>query len=179
MENVIQKLIDAGEEGESWGSCQYDTAASAFATLMTMEVGDVMVALNIIGKPRDVNDFLFSRYIHARLQNISPDESDWEYLTTQYDSINDNYPRQPKYAVVSMFKACECASWDLWSAAPFIADICFIDLDLSFVPANTKTKGPMLNQLCQSENIKVAVCCYLLTKFGFVHDTEPFTDFCT
>lgn len=179
MKNVIERLVNNDEAGKSWGSCQYDTASAAFDMLMTCELADVLKDLNIIAKPRDMHDFLFTRYIHARLQNISPDDTDWEYLKTQYDSINDNYPRQPKYAVQSMFKACADAAWDLWSAAPFIADICFIDLNLPLIPVNIKTKGPMINQLCQPENIKVAVYCYLLTKFGFVHGTEPFDDFST
>jgi len=177
MKNVIDKLVADDQSGESWGSCQYDTAASAFATLMQCSLDDVLTDLSITIKPRDVNDFLFTRYVYERLRDLADD--DLEYCQTQYDSINDNYPRQPKYAVQSMFHACRAAAWDLWSAAPFIADICFIDLDLSFVPANTKTMGPMLNQLAQSDNTKVAVCCYLLTKFGFVHNPEPFTDFDT
>lgn len=165
------------EFNESFGSCQYDSAANMFAMLMTMDVKEVMAKFNIIAKPRDVNDFIFTRFIYSLLDDI--DDDDLEYLTTQYDSINDNYPRKPSYAVTSMFHTCRDAAWDLWSAAPFIANICFTELDISNIPENENVKGPILNRLCQGENNNVAVYCYLLTKFGFVDDTEPFNDFST
>jgi len=163
---------------ESWGSCQYDSAANMYAMLMTFEdVKEVMKRFDIVAKPRDVNDFIFTRFLYEFLDDI--DDNDLEFLTGLYDAINDNYPRKPKYAATSMFAVCRDAAWDLWSAAPFIAKICFAEIDISKIPLNENVKGPTLNRLCQSENNNVAVFCYLLTKFGFVEGTEPFIDFST
>ena len=163
------------EFDESWGSCQYDSAANMFAMLMAQDVKDVMKQFHIIAEPRDINDSLFARFLNEFIGNCD----DIEESKMQYDIINDNYPRKPVYEVASMFRVCRDSSWDLWSAAPFIAEICFSKLDISGIPKNENVNGPILNRLCQSENNDVAVYCYLLSCFGFVNDTEPFIDFDT
>lgn len=170
------------ETGNSWGSCQYDTAANMFTMLMTHDIKAVMEKFKIIAVPRDIDDCIWARFVHDFLQvgdTVDSWADDWPYMENHIMAICENYPRKPQYAVEAMFHVCRDSSFDLWSAAPLIADVCFTKLDISNIPENGDMKGPPLNQFCQSENNNVAILCYLMTKFGFVDGTEPFTDFDT
>jgi hypothetical protein len=98
------------------------------------------------------------------------DEKEW--YTEQVDEL------KPVETVEDLFDFCREASWDLWSAAPRIAKHCFTNLKLEDIPP-APGFGPPANQLAQSENTQVGICCYLLEKYGLVHDTTVFDGFDT
>jgi hypothetical protein len=68
------------------------------------------------------------------------------------------------------FAVCRDSAWDLWKAAPKIAEVVFPGLKIDHLPGPKfdPSKHQLLNIACWDENNKVGVCCYLLCLHGYV-----------
>jgi hypothetical protein len=66
-------------------------------------------------------------------------------------------------------------SWDLWGAAPWIAELCFDKLELLKVD-KAPGVGPILNVFAQGENNDTGFYCWLMYKHGFIDSPDVVYD---
>jgi hypothetical protein len=146
-----------------WGSCQYDAAVEMYDGLMELqeEFGrDIVMKANGCENVKP-GEFAECRkhFVNEVNADLEPDE-----FIVESDFVN----------VENMFDYCRDFSWDLWSAAPFIACIMFPELNLNNFPKTPpdKTFGPILNKLVQSENDVTGFCCWLLKSFELADESD-------
>lgn len=77
-----------------------------------------------------------------------------------------------------LFKWCRNQSWDLWGAAPYVANLFFPDFKVTGVDT-APGQGPKWNILVQSDNYKVGATCWYLKKKGIVKSEKSFASFDT
>lgn len=165
----------------TWGSCQYDSAADFYK--------------EIIGTKRTIGAKLAKKGITATWERLRSwdeikklaikyfdrryfDNKEWQ---TYYKKSELTEHRKQLLAVKSideLFEYCKHQAWDLWTAAPTIAEWAFTKLKLHDVPVPDDVRGPIMNQMVQSENNKVGVYCALLNAYFDVKE-ESFTGFDT
>ena len=163
--NQIISNKDLG--GEDWGSCQYETAADFFAVLEDQGFDGLGITVK------------FDRTFHTKevlpiiLNELKNDWADDEWGRL----VDPEFPNEFE-SIEEVFDWCRNESWDLWSAAPFIADFCFQNLDFTNMEKPTGF-GPIGNQMVQSENYLTGACCFLLKKHGYITDDSVFSGFDT
>lgn len=161
LEEVIKQLGDdapelIGLDVNDWGSCQYAGALNFFNVMKAME--SKFGREQALEKMGIKVEFLGIRTI--------------EELIGVELFINklENYEQ--------LFEVTRDQSWDLWSAAPSIAEIVFVDLKIGGVE-EAPGVGPVLNVLAQSENYETGLYCWLLVSYGLIEDESAFGGFDT
>lgn len=151
----------------SWGSCQYDTAADFYWEIESTKAG--------------IRRKLTSKGISFEFKKIRS----WDEIKKiAEDHFRENYWESEDWAdywekgekekrikafkriknVDGLFEYCKNQAWDLWCAAPRIANWVFEGLKLKGVK-KAGGVGPVMNVLVQSDNFKVAVYCALLNAY--------------
>lgn len=157
----ILESKEVGLETNDWGSCQYSNALNIFK------------ALNIVGPEQ-----LGIKYSYKGIRSSKEAcELFWEEICEDEDLIKQ-LKKEGFRDIEHCFRFARDHCWDLWSAAPFIAECLFEELDYSSV-GKAEGKGPILNIMVQSENYATGFCCWLIYNKGFVKDLEVFEDFDT
>jgi len=77
----------------------------------------------------------------------------------------------PKELVPMVFQLAENSSWDLWSAAPCIAECTLEGLEIKGA-SKAPGWGPVLNQMAQSENFEDGLCCVALLEAGLITEED-------
>jgi len=169
-----------------WGSCQYTGAWNMFKALeksgMTPLHVDVRYS-NINTKEYVVADFkdcmetdMLKNQENFHCEGKDCDcGGDWDY---RKDLENWYAVKDSIKTVADCFEYCKNQSWDLWSAAPWIAEICFDNLELLNVD-QAPGAGPLLNVMVQGENYQTGFYCWLMSKHGFISDEAAFDGFDT
>jgi hypothetical protein len=168
-EESIDEIGDQGFDVNDWGSYQYSGALAMFKTFRSiredLSYHDTLAALGVKVEFSGKRNF---KDIQAMVLKEFEDEEDCIFTdsTPLTKNVDD---------IFTMFKDF---SWDLWSAASFLAPICFDGFALADVPV-APGFGPVLNQAVQSGNYETGLICALLVEHGMVVDTDCFVDFDT
>jgi len=150
-----------------WGSAQY-CGAKAFFDL-----------LDKYRKDSSLDDLLAEFGIVVGYDHKLPFEQVKMEIRTSFD-FDDPTIQDIRNAetIEDIFEALKDASWDLWSAASFVAQHCFLNLTVTGVPT-AHSVGPVGNQMVQSENYLTGLYCALLVEFEYVTDSSCFANFDT
>lgn len=157
----------------AWGSCQYESAYEFYH--------------EIKGTKETILNNLMRRGIKVTFRELLPFEQIKSmFLKEILETLDDPEDMQlfrnaiKKYkSIADLLGFLKDNAWDLWSAAPFMAGIAFVQLDITGVEKAGAPKGiPILNAMVQSENNNVAIYCALLNAFYNVPE-EAFKDFDT
>jgi len=165
----------------SWGSCQYDTAADFYHEIKSTKKGigqklkskgidfefDVIRSWEQIKEIAE-NHFRKTYWESEDWADYWEDEKQRQKVIKDFNKIKD---------VDGLFEYCKHHAWDLWSAAPTIANWVFKDLKIKGVK-KAGGIGPIMNVMAQDGNYKVAVYCALLNAFKGV-DESAFKEFDT
>jgi len=157
-----------------WGSAQYSGAVFFYDLFFeirndlsfedTLEVLNCKVSFSTVVEQKNAIEGL-KAHIVEDFQGILEEDKALHTSLEASETIPD------------IFAVLRMMSFDLWSAAPFVADYCFEDLDREAPIA--PGIGPIYNKLAQSENFETGLCCAILKEFGFVKDDECFSGFDT
>lgn len=160
-----------------WGSCQYDTARQVYMELLKLELcygkGPVITKLSIkVGPVIPFEGEVLKSFKESHLTDLAVWDSEGEDVSELRTALED------VSNVAGAFHFLRDWSWDLWSAAPYMAASTFPELNLDNVP-DAPGFGPVFNVMAQSDNCRVGTICWLLKCYGFVEDDEPFQGFDT
>lgn len=170
VEDLIAKTGGVPFGVNDWGSCQYTDALNIFN------------ALELLTKKHGKEEAFKMLHLRASHKGVIPIKTAWasfrreildqgremNYTKIEVNAITSWFQKTPP-SVDAMFTFCREHSWDLWGAAPFIAEFIFKDLvvDADSAPG----AGPIMNVAVQSETYKVGLCCWLLWNEGLVTDS--------
>lgn len=166
----------------TWGSCQYDSAADFYKKVVGTKrtIGGKLAKKGITATWKRVRDW-------GEIKRLAVKYFEKHYFTNP-DWTEDFWtPEEVKEkrnallvveSIDGLFEYCKNMSWDLWCAAPRIAQWAFVDLKLHDVPKPTDVRGPIMNQVVQSDNYNVGVYCALLNAY-FDVDEKSFKGFDT
>jgi len=169
----IHSLVERVDTFE-WGSCQYQTAAGFFYLIREMREDGVPwdQCLSLLGL-----QCTFSAVVE-NFSGFGKKEIARSFDKEEYESIFKRpYPPPDPPSAEAAFEITKDRSWDLWGAAPTIAQWCFKDSKIE--APKSPGFGPSGNMLVQSTNYKVGLCCALLYEYGLVKDIECFKHYDT
>ena len=157
--NSIKNILGddyVGFDVNDWGSCQYSGALDTFNALNKVRPEALGIKISFQHKEsvHSVRSW-FIKYCQEYYNDPIFDYKDKEETQQRLNNLTD---------IESMFNFARNSAWDLWSAAPLIAEEVFCGLKI-------ETK----------DNIdKTGIYCWLLCVNGFVTDsTNTFGDFDT
>ena len=156
-----------------WGSCQYTGAYNMFKALEKSGMDPLKVDVrytNVNTKEYALDEF--KRCMEHDLKR-SAEKYDFAEELRDWNAAKDGIK-----SVDDCFEFLKDQAWDLWSAAPWIAEICFDNLELLNVE-KADGAGPILNVMAQGENNQTGFFCWLMSKHGFVSDEGAFDGFDT
>jgi len=169
-----------------WGSCQYTTAINMFDTLEA-----TFDKFNKRDTPAVAREKTLKKLmIKVTDDGVEDTEMAWKKfkkeLTKAMRGVDDKewvakFKKELKEATPSvdaMFEIARHQSWDLWSAAPFIAGLMFRNLQVEQLP-EAPGVGPAWNLIVQGENFSTGLHCWLLWSYGLVKDQKSFAEFDT
>jgi hypothetical protein len=177
-----------------FGSCQYTGALNMFNTLQYFykkrRPGGADCPTAEVARMRQ-RDATFAKLgLQVTYKSVTPLGKAWkafskEMIESRSDkAIWDASDRKEVKEILKafpsvdiMFLICRDQAWDLWSAAPFIANLMFKDLKIIIPKA--PGVGPILNVAVQGENYNTGLCCWLLYNEGLVKDVDVFSGFDT
>lgn len=153
-----------------WGSCQYQTAAES--CLMFCELEEQLGRDKILEK-------LNLKFDLVKTFNVTNFQEDlFENFKECFAEIED-YKRLIKVSnVTDALHFLRDQAWDLWGAAPYIAHMIFLGLDLDELP-DAPGLSVEHDAIVDGLEYNTGVACWLLKSYGFVEDEEPFTGFDT
>jgi len=157
-----------------WGSCQYQTAAGFFYLIREMREDGIPweQCLSLLGIECN-----FSK-IENNFKNFGGEEIAGGFDKKEYEALfKMPYPPPDPPSAEAAFEMTKDRAWDLWGAAPTIAEWCFKDLKIE--APQSPGFGPSGNVLVQNTNYIVGLCCALLYEYGLVKDIECFKDYDT
>ena len=137
----------------SWGSCQYDEAERVYDQFMSAEL-DINLYVKSGGKQESIELDTLRKVLINNINEGWDEPEEAEYRKQVTDEINE--ATKPG----EFLDICSNLSWDLWSAASFVAQF-FVDYEIKDKP-DVEVAGPIFNMLAQSENPETAIACYLL-----------------
>lgn len=174
LDKLVEKIGGRPFGVNGWGSSQYTGAINFFDTLEALT--------KAAGKKKGVVDratILKKLGLKVTYTSVVPLNKAWAKfkrdLTKQYGIKKLLESTTP--SIDNMFDICRSQSYDLWSAAPYIASLLFKDLKVE-TPAAPGV-GPLWNVEAQSENYNTGLLCWLLYNEGLVKDPEAFAGFDT
>ena len=170
-------------EVNKWGSCQYSTAKWFYDTFNAMIDDEITYndALKLLGcrvsytkiETFDaLKDGLIETLDDRIVDNI--EEGDYDDIIETVKFIKR---LQSLTTVDEVFYLLKDMSWDLWSAADYVAHQLFTNLIVE--APKSPGYGPALNQAVQSGNFETGLYCALLVHFGLVQNSEAFAGFDT
>ena len=165
-----------------WGSCQYSTAKWFYDTFLKV-VKDLGYeeALNLLKCKVEFEEIAPIREVQSALMDQLRDEViellDEEAYADAIGRIREIKQLKTLKSLESIFELCKDMSWDLWSAAEFIATTIFKNLKIE-APVSPGF-GPKYNVLAQIENFRTGLYCALLKHFNLVSDDSCFAGFDT
>ena len=173
IEIVLEKDYLAGIVLCDWGSCQYTGAFNMYNALERSGMGP----LHVDARYSKINtkEYVVAEFKECVQQDKQRGADKWEYFE-ELEEWNEN--KDKIKTIDDCFEWCRETSWDLWSAAPWIAEICFDNLELLNVD-QAPGAGPILNLMAQGDNYETGFFCWLMKKHGFVEDDSPFDGFDT
>jgi len=154
-----------------WGSCQYDTAADTYHTLLR-------------NAPESIEEYPYS----SRREFLAIRNNAVAYLTEYYD--DPIWADDPEWvsrrleamrnvsSIEEIFGVLRNSAWDLWKAAPMVCEWVFADLQMPEIADRTDGVGPHYNMIAQGENDRTGTYCALLT-FNAGVDESAFMNFDT
>jgi len=156
-----------------WGSCQYTGAYNMYKALETSGMGPL--AVDVRYSNINTKEYVVAEFKECMQKDKQRGADNWEYFEEleEWNEMKGNIE-----TIDDCFEWCRETSWDLWSAAPWIAEICFDNLELLNVE-KAPGAGPILNIFAQGENNDTGFFCWLMKKYGFVEDDSPFDGFDT
>jgi hypothetical protein len=170
MPNII------GFDVNSWGSCQYTGALDLYNVLNKLEEKfGFDEAVNKIG-------IVFK---YDKIRSFDDIKKDFvEDITEYYVGRGTEEKRHQRVTVArrannvdELFYACRNYAWDLWKAAPFIANLAFDNLIYGIERA--PGRGPVGNVEVQGMNYETGFCCWLLKTKGIIQNEDSFKRFDT
>ena len=170
------------------GSCQYETIGGTIKYALTNKLTPQQLADELGYKLTKVINITPKKWLNEfYLKYIRRDDNFWPRSVFDFmdDIIKNNrnpivdYNKIVTHPAEFMLDMCRNAAWDLWSAAPTIADFC-LDHDLEKLnPIKSPGYGPALNIMFQSSNYETGLYCYMLLYSGAVTDMKHFNHFDT
>lgn len=175
-----------------WGSCQYSGALAMYKLLQqvqkTLDIKKLKLCPLVESKtPESEFEFLKIRVSWDRIYSIQETIERFRQRGIDRDAGRDDeygiqnvkdFQDVELKTVTNCFELVMGMSWDLWNAAPFIAECVFENLQIDILPADGI--GPIMNISAQSGNNVTGAYCYLLRKHGFVdNDVDAFDGFDT
>lgn len=174
--------IEAGAEAfplyvNEWGSCQYTFAYETYIQLCKLEEEHtrdaILEKLGVgVGKVQPLEGEVLTSFKESHCEDLAAWEEDGEdvtWLRTKLEGVK---------TVTEALHFLRDWSWDLWSAAPYMAASVFPELNLDSIP-DAPGVGPPLNALAQDNNNRIGLICWLFRSYGFVEDDEPFKEWDT
>lgn len=148
-----------------WGSCQYDSDAEQYANLCKYEAehskDEVLAKFDIkVGSLRTFTGEVLTKFKETLFEQLAEWEADGEDMTELRTELED------VKTVVDALRFLRNWSWDLWSAAPYIA--------ASVFPGLLKDGKPVT-----ALDGQTGLICWLLKSHNFVADDEPFKEWDT
>jgi hypothetical protein len=178
----------------NWGSCQYSGALAMYQLLQqvqkTLDTKQLKVKLCPLAEsktPASEFEILGIRVSWDKIFSISETIERFRQKGIARESPRDDeygiqnvkdFREAKLETITDCFNLTKGMAWDLWNAAPFIAECAFENLQIDILPANGQ--GPIMNIAAQSSNNGTGTYCYLLRKHGFVdNDIDAFNNFDT
>jgi len=114
-----------------WGSCQYTTALNTFNILNKLEANyGFETTLHIMNIKMDITPRTFDKMkkdflhlIEMRYSGSPWSQEDYEEKMNMAEQVT---------SIEGMFDFCRNSSWDLWTTAPFIFELCFPEFAIKF-----------------------------------------------
>jgi hypothetical protein len=186
LHSIVERTGGRKFSVNEWGSCQYTTAINMFDTLEHTKAFLRKKKKKVITN----NDVLKKLDLTVAYKRITPLEEAWkkfekemiEYIEemgdpTWWEDVKKEL-KEATPSVDAMFEIAKHQSWDLWSTAPYIANIMFENLRVGKVPKASGV-GPIGNVLAQEENLSTGLHCWLLWNERLVKDQKAFAEFDT
>lgn len=164
----------------TWGSCQYESAAAFFAALeeTKQKLGTRDAALAEFGitfKYTCINtiETIWPEFKEEMEEHYTGSWREEDYVVELFADLETMIPSYD-----NLFIHLANCSWDLWSAAPFIASFVFAEHEIDGVKT-APGAGPTFNIMSQGENFNVGVWCWLMWEAGLIKDQSVFRGFDT
>jgi len=163
-------------EVNRWGSCQYSGALWYFDNFRELRkehsLVETLSELDSDAQWDYVSEFSyikerFVNYLILCRNELGEEDQDW------IDDYNRDIEAAKKLEgpyVDEFFDMLRNHAWDLWSAAPLMANMSFCNLNIQAPGA--PGIGPPGNVAAQSVNFQTGLCCALLVEFGLVKDPD-------
>jgi hypothetical protein len=162
-----------------WGSCQYSSALATYDLYFKMrETLSMKDTLDLLGvKFAFDRKNTFTNIRQSFVDEIEKNYADYDWYTEEEVKERVEAAKRAKN-FDDMFETVANNSWDLWSAAPFVAGYAFENYTLEGAPESPGT-GPILNVAVQSVNLKIGLLCALLKDYKQVKEEKSFVGFDT
>ena len=188
LENFIY-LLSGVEWGVicAWGSCQYATALAMFRTLCRLRA-EGLDPTAVVGwgpfaqiVPPPLPFSRARKKLAADWLERVLDRSTYTHKVPDAKEIKKAREIERAPSMDRVFLLLRRQSWDLWSAAIFVAQGVFGTsfTEVSGRVADSPGVGPCMNVLVQAQNYTLALQCFALTSVGYVRNAEAFADFDT
>lgn len=160
VEDLIEKEGAVPFGVNDWGSCQYTSALNMFNALEKLSSkhgkDEALRKLHVLVSHKGVNTITtswneFRKEMLKRATEMEYDKKEMEGLVAWFNKTEPS--------IDAMFELTRSSAWDLWGAAPYIADLVFKNLEVKTALA---PDGP---------SYETGLYCWLLWKEGLIKGT--------